>query len=54
MFHYSWRVSRHIIEAIRNKQEIAGIHAAMQRDGVALVRFLKWLEESVSTGKKLN
>lgn len=24
----------------------------MQRDGVALVRFLKWLEESVSTGKE--
>lgn len=24
----------------------------MQRDGVALVKFLKWLEESVSTGKE--
>ncbi len=41
-----------LLKAIRNKQEIAGIHAAMQRDGVALVRFLKWLEESVSTGKE--
>ena len=41
-----------LLKAIRNEQEIAGIHAAMQRDGVALVRFLKWLEESVSTGKE--
>lgn len=38
-----------ILKAIRNKQEIAGIHAAMQRDGVALVKFLKWLEEAVPT-----
>ena len=41
-----------LLKAIRNEQEIAGIHAAMQRDGVALVRFLKWLEESVSAGKE--
>ncbi len=41
-----------LLKAIRNKQEIAGIPAAMQRDGVAPVRFLKWLEESVSTGKE--
>lgn len=40
------------MKAIRNEQEVAGIHAAMQRDGVALVKFLKWLEESVSTGKE--
>ena len=41
-----------LLKAIRNEQEVAGIHAAMQRDGVALVKFLKWLEESVSTGKE--
>lgn len=41
-----------LLKAIRNEQEIAGIHAAMQRDGVALVKFLKWLEESVSSGKE--
>ena len=41
-----------LLKAIRNEQEIAGIHAAMQRDGVALVKFLKWLETSVSTGKE--
>nr|WP_302830281.1 aminopeptidase P family protein [uncultured Bacteroides sp.] len=41
-----------LLKAIRNEQEIAGIHAAMQRDGVALVKFLKWLEEAVRTGKE--
>lgn len=41
-----------LLKAIRNEQEIAGIHAAMQRDGVALVKFLKWLEEAVHTGKE--
>ena len=41
-----------LLKAIRNKQEIAGIHAAMQRDGVALVKFLKWLEEAVPSGKE--
>ncbi|MEL5894614.1 aminopeptidase P family protein [Bacteroides sp. GD17] len=39
-----------MLKAIRNEQEIAGIHAAMQRDGVALVKFLKWLEEAVPAG----
>ena len=41
-----------LLKAIRNKQEIAGIHAAMQRDGVALVKFLKWLDEAVPAGKE--
>lgn len=40
------------LKAIRNQQEIAGIHAAMQRDGIALVKFLKWLEEAVPSGKE--
>lgn len=40
------------LKAIRNEQEIAGIHAAMQRDGIALVKFLKWLEEAVPSGKE--
>lgn len=39
-------------KAIRNEQEIKGIHAAMIRDGVALVRFLYWMENSVSTGQE--
>ena len=41
-----------LLKAIRNKQEIAGIHTAMQRDGVALVKFLKWLEDAVPTGRE--
>ena len=41
-----------LLKAIRNKQEIAGIHAAMQRDGGALVKFLKWLDEAVPAGKE--
>ena len=39
-----------LLKAVRNNQEIAGVHAAMQRDGVALVRFLKWLEAAVPSG----
>lgn len=41
-----------LLKAIRNEQEIAGVHAAMQRDGVALVKFLKWLEESILSGEE--
>ncbi len=41
-----------LLKAVRNKQEIAGLHAAMQRDGVALARFLKWLEEAVPAGQE--
>lgn len=36
-----------LLKAVRNEQEIAGLRQAMQRDGVALVKFLKWLEEAV-------
>ena len=39
-----------LLKAIRNEVEIAGLHQAMQRDGVALVKFLKWLEEAVPQG----
>jgi len=41
-----------LLKAVRNEREIAGIHAAMQRDGIALVKFLKWLEEAVPAGKE--
>lgn len=41
-----------LLKAIRNEQEIAGIHAAMQRDGIALVKFLMWLEKAVPTGRE--
>lgn len=39
-----------LLKAVRNPQEIAGVHNAMIKDGVALVRFLKWLEEAVPEG----
>lgn len=41
-----------LLKAVRNEQEIAGIHAAMVRDGVALVHFLKWLETAVPQGSE--
>lgn len=41
-----------LLKAVRNEQEIAGIHEAMRKDGVALVKFLKWLEEAVPSGKE--
>lgn len=41
-----------LLKAIRNQQEIEGMHSAMLKDGVALVKFLKWLEEAVPTGRE--
>ena len=41
-----------LLKAVRNEQEIDGLRQAMQRDGVALVKFLKWLEEAVPQGKE--
>jgi Xaa-Pro aminopeptidase len=41
-----------LMKAVRNAQEIKGIHAAMQRDGIAMVRFIKWLKENVATEKE--
>ena len=39
-----------LLKAVRNEQEIQGLRAAMHRDGVALVKFLKWLEKAVPQG----
>ena len=38
------------LKAIRNEQEIQGLRAAMLRDGIALVKFLQWLEKAVPQG----
>lgn len=38
------------LKAIKNETEIAGFRQAMKRDGVAMVKFLKWLKEAVQTG----
>lgn len=38
------------IKAIKNEVQIEGTRRAMERDGVALVRTFKWLEENVASG----
>ncbi len=38
------------MKAVKNSVECEGFRAAMLRDGVAMVRFLKWLEEAVPRG----
>ena len=40
------------LKAIKNETEIAGFHKAMKRDGVAMVRFLKWLKKTVRTSQE--
>lgn len=38
------------MKAIKNEVECNGFRNAMQRDGVVMVKFLKWLEEAVPKG----
>lgn len=38
------------MKVIKNEVECNGFRNAMQRDGVAMVKFLKWLEEAVPKG----
>lgn len=38
------------MKAVKNKTERDGFRHAMQRDGVAMVKFLKWMEEAVPKG----
>lgn len=40
------------MKAIKNETEIKGFREAMKRDGVAMVRFLTWLKETVKNGKE--
>ncbi|MFP4509709.1 MAG: aminopeptidase P family protein [Spirochaetaceae bacterium] len=40
-----------VLKARKNPREQDGIRAAMQRDGVAMVRFLMWLETAVPGGE---
>lgn len=35
------------MKAVKNEAEISGFRAAMERDGVAMVRFLMWIEKSI-------
>ncbi len=38
------------MKAVKNEAEIAGYRRAMLRDGVAMVKFLKWLKPAVEAG----
>ena len=38
------------MKAVKNVTEIEGFHHAMLRDGVAMVKFLKWLKPAVEAG----
>ena len=38
------------MKAIKNQSEIAGFRSAMLRDGVAMVKFLRWLKPAVEQG----
>jgi Xaa-Pro aminopeptidase len=40
-----------LMKAVKNHAEIAGSRAAHQRDGVAMTRFLAWLESEAPKGK---
>lgn len=39
-----------VMKAVKNEAEIAGYRSAMLKDGVALVKFLKWLLPAVEAG----
>ena len=38
------------MKTVKNEREIAGFRSAMLKDGIALVRFLRWLKPAVAAG----
>ena len=38
------------LKAVKNEAEIRGFHSAMLKDGIAMVKFLKWLRPAVEAG----
>lgn len=38
------------LKAVKNKTEIKGMRSAMLKDGIAMVKFLKWLKPAVEAG----
>lgn len=40
------------MKAIKNEVEVEGFRRAMIRDGVAMVKFLRWLQTAVATGQE--
>ncbi len=52
---YAKEIVRHTspipaMKAIKNEAEIAGFRSAMLKDGIALVKFLRWLKPAVEAG----
>ena len=41
-------------KAIKNEREIKGIRDCMRKDGVALVRFFRWLEGAIASGEEVD
>lgn len=41
-----------LMKAVKNPTEQQGFRRAMERDGVAMVKFLRWLEKAVPTGRE--
>ena len=41
-----------LMKAHKNPTEIAGFRKAMERDGVAMVKFLRWLKDAVKAGEE--
>jgi Xaa-Pro aminopeptidase len=39
-----------MMKAVKNEGEIAGFRSAMLKDGIAMVKFLKWLKPAVEAG----
>ena len=40
------------MKSVKNTAEIEGFKRAMLRDGIAMVKFLRWLESTINTGKE--
>ena len=41
------------LKAVKNEREQQGFRSAMLRDGIALVKFLKWMDEQIQTDARL-
>lgn len=39
-----------LLKAVKNEQEVAGFRSAMLKDGIVMVKFLKWLKPAVEAG----
>ncbi|MFR9165324.1 MAG: aminopeptidase P family protein [Dysgonomonas sp.] len=39
-----------LMKSVKNKTEVEGFHRAMEKDGVALVRFYMWMEKAIPKG----